>query len=58
MGNVEKVAFLQRLLNGCVEILAGGEEFVIPDGDVTAEFIFVDQLHQFLGISAVFLPVT
>lgn len=53
----EEIALLQRLGDGLIEVLAGGEKLVVPDGDVPAECAFVDEAHQGLGFPAILFPV-
>ena len=50
-------AFFQRLGDGGVEVLAGGQKLVVPDGDVPAEVVLVDQPHQGLGLFPVLFAV-
>ena len=53
----EQAAFLQCPDNGGVEVLARGQKLVVPDGDVPAEVVLVDEVHESLGLTAVLLAV-
>ena len=53
----EEIALFQRLGDRMVEVLAGREKFVVPDGDIPAECAFVDEAHQGLGFPAILFPV-
>ena len=53
----KKPALPQGFLDGAVEVLAGHKELVVPDGDVPAEVVLVDEPHKLLGIGPVFLAV-
>ena len=56
-GKHEQSAFFQRRQDRLVEVLARCQELVVPDGDVPAEGILMDQPHQRLGVTAVFFAV-
>ena len=53
----EEVALLQHLLDGPVEVLSGCQELVVPDGDVPADGVLVDEAHQLLGLFPVLLAI-
>ena len=54
----EQVALFQRLGDGMVEILAGSEELIVPDGNIPAKLALMDQAHQGLGFPAVLFSIT
>ena len=53
----EKLALFQSLFDALVKALARGQELVVPDGDVTAHRVPVDQAHQLVRVDTVLLPV-
>ena len=56
-GEDEEGALLQGPGYELVEVFAGGEELVVPDGDVSGEIVLVDELHELLGVLPVLFPV-
>ena len=53
----EQAALFKRRLDGVVEILARGEKFVVPNRDIAAEVVLMDQPHQLLRVTSVLLAV-
>ncbi len=53
----KQAAPLHGVGDGFVKIFTRYQKLVVPDGDVPAELIFVDQPHEILGVPAVFFPV-
>ncbi len=53
----KQAALLQRFGNRGVEILARGQKFVVPNRDIPAEIVFMDQPHQLLSVFTVFLAI-
>ena len=56
-GEGEETAFLHRLGNTVVEVLARGQKLVVPNGDIAAEVVFVDEVHELLCVLSVLLPI-
>ena len=56
-GEGEQLALFQRLADRFVEVLARGEVLVVPDRDIAAARVGVDQLHQLLRVLPVLFAV-
>ena len=53
----EELTVLQRLVNILRKAFTGGQEFVVPNGNVAVFGILVDQSHQLVGVAAVLFAV-
>ena len=56
-GKRKKLAFCHCLGNGIVEIFAGCEKFVVPNGDIAAKLVFMNEPHQFLRIFSILFAI-
>ena len=53
----KQTALFECIAYRLIKILSGGEKFVIPNSDIAAKIVPVDQSHQFLRENSVFFAV-